>query len=131
MPEVALSFRQVLFGGAAIPFGGLLVILGDAVAVGVEPTETVLSQGIAFFGGFAVPFCGLVVVFRDAKTFGVEDAKIVLGQCVSLFGRSSKSFSRRGVIGVRAAFQVTFSFGILGFGIALFSRIAGRLLVWI
>ena len=60
--EVDQCMAVILFGGFAVPLGGLGVTADYAPADFIHDTEVKLCVGIPLFGAFAIPICCLCFV---------------------------------------------------------------------
>ena len=78
-----------LLGGQAVPLHGLLVVLGNTLAVVVLDPEAELGVGLPLLGRQAVPFRGLLVVLGNTLSVEVPAPEEELGVGVSLLGRQA------------------------------------------
>ena len=103
--QIILRGGISLFGGFAVPFYRLFVVLFDALAVFVAVTQITLRCGISLFGGFAEPFRRLLVILFDAAAVFIANAQVVLCVGIPLFG----GFSQRLDVVFGGALLIVFS----------------------
>jgi len=60
---------MTLFGGLAVPFERLGIVLRNTPAFEVNDPKVVLGWGYILLGGFAVPLARLGIVLRHALTY--------------------------------------------------------------
>ena len=116
---------MVLFGGAAIPFHRLPVVLGDALAIVIHQGEVVLGGGVILFGGAAIPFYRLGVIQRDTFAVIIHQGETILGADVILLGGQAVPTHRFDIVlGDALAEVVHGAQAVLGVGVALFGGAA-------
>src|ERR1700730_15957825 len=80
------GLRIAAIGGLAIPFDGLLRILGNAHPALIGKAQIIFSVAVMLVGGTAKPGYRLRVVKRHPLAFDVEQSKIHLRPRIALIG---------------------------------------------
>src|ERR1035438_5021660 len=86
--KIPLRRRVTLFGGLAVPAGGLRIIQRHSPAPAIRVAHVELRRSVSLFGGLAVPAGGLSIVLRHALTVFIHVAEAFLSRCVTLVGGS-------------------------------------------